>query len=163
MKIRIAALVVLLTTGGCSFVFVDGPPAQHRQMPYFDCTKSRFVPVLDVIFSALQIANFSLAAGKSDEEWDEMYDGDAPIERGPSMGLYAGLAALGSVSAYVGFKRTSKCRDAKGELMIRQRGMQPAYPQQPGTWPPAPAPPAPPAPVQPAPVPPPAPAPPPPQ
>ena len=128
--IRSLACVCLLA--GCSFVFVDGPPARHREMPAFSCTESRLVPVLDTIWTVLQTANLLVAVSTSNEKWDEQFGGDAPISRGASVVLYAGLAALGAGGMYFGYSRTARCRAAKQELYMRQGGQQPP----PGTWPP---------------------------
>jgi len=131
-------IVIGVLLGGCSFAFVNGPPPQHQQLPYFDCTSSRVAPVLDTIFTALQVLNVGLAVSDNDAEWEDRFGGDAPIARKPSIALYAGLAALGAAGAYYGFTKTGECRDAKLQLMMRA-GQQ----QQPGTWPPPAAAPAP--------------------
>ena len=36
---------------GCSFVFVSGPPANHREVPAFECSTSRVVPILDTVWT----------------------------------------------------------------------------------------------------------------
>jgi hypothetical protein len=163
---RKAALVLVVgvafLANACSFVFVSGPPANHRQLPYFDCTSSKTVPILDTLWAGLQTANFALAVTRSDAEWDELFSGDPPVSRSTAIPLYLGLAALGVGGMYYGFTKTSKCRDAKAELMTRSMGggMQPGgwpppqpYPPAPAPYPPAPAP----APYPPAPAPAPAP------
>ncbi len=129
------ALVLCLSTTGCSFAFVSGPPANHRQLPYFECSSSRTVPVLDTLFTALEAINLGLAVSRSDQGWDDLFNGDPPIQRKTGIGLYTVLTALGAAGMYYGFTKTSECRAAKSELMIRSTtngGMQPG----PGTWPP---------------------------
>ncbi len=158
-----AALIATLTgssLSGCSFAFVSGPPANHRQAPYFDCTSSRVVPVLDVVWSVLQTANFALAVSRSDEDWDDMFNGDPPLARGTAIPVYAILAGLGIGGAVYGFAKTSSCRAAKAELQDRVMqggggGGGGGY-GAPTTWPPPglpapPPPPPPPAPMAPAP------------
>lgn len=151
-----AALIATLTgssLAGCSFAFVSGPPANHRQAPYFDCTSSRVVPVLDVIWSVLQTANFALSVSRSDEEWDDMFNGDPPLARGTAIPVYAILAGLGIGGAVYGFAKTSSCRAAKAELSGRMMQGDGGGYGAPATWPP-PGPPAapPPAPMAPAPA-----------
>jgi len=150
---------------GCSFALVSGPPANHRQLPVVECTTSRLGPILDIVWTALQASNLLVAVSKNSAEWDAQFDGEAPFSRGTAIGLYSGFAALGAAGMYFGFTRTSACRDAKAEWMIRAmqgQGMQPGLAPQPGTWPPPPGAPPPPStapqpgtwpPPQPAPVP----------
>lgn len=139
-------------------------------MPFFDCTSSRVVPALDVIWSVLQTANFALAVSRSDEEWDDTFNGNPPLKRGTAIPVYAILAGLGIGGAVYGFSKTSSCRAAKADLQGRmmQGGGggygapttwpppgQPAQPYAPPPGPPPaapPAPPPPPAPVAPAPA-----------
>ena len=157
---RAIAVSLALAVPGCSFAFVNGPPANHQQLPMFDCTTSRVVPGLDTLWSILQVANLALATSDSDAEWDARFGGDPLLSRSTSIPVYAVLAAVGVAGMYYGFKKTGECRSAKNQLIIRATGgmQQPA----PGTWPPPaqqqPPPPPPPAPYD-APAPPPAPAP----
>jgi hypothetical protein len=159
---------------------VSGPPVNHRQLPYFECSSGRVLPILDVIWTALQLGNMAALGAQSDAEFSaDFQNNDPPFSRKTAMGLNVAFAALGGFSAYYGFTKTGECRTAKNELILRmnQGGMGPApgtWPPQPGgypqgqpvppqgTWPP-PAQPAPPAPApepMPAPAPAPAPAPP---
>ena len=154
-------IVIGFMLGGCSFAFVSGPPPNHEQLPYFDCTQSRVAPILDTLFTAIQAVNLGIAASDNDAEWDARFDNDPPISRSASIPLYAGLAAVGAAGMYYGFTKTARCREAKQLWMVRG-GMQQQQPMQPGTWPPpagppgapapAPAPPTAPAPYSPAPM-----------
>ena len=143
---RTIALALAVSVTGCSFAFVSGPPAQYRQMPAFECTESRLVPALDTVWTALQTGNFILSAARTDQSWNNQFNGNPPFSRTASLPIYAVLAALGGAGMYFGFTRTSECREAKAEMMTRS--MQPITPAGQGTWPPAaaPAPVAPPAP-----------------
>lgn len=132
------ALATLLAAG-CSFVFVEGPPRNHRQLPYFACTSSRVAPIIDGGLAALLALNMILTAVTSEADWNEAYDGDPPLGRGAVIGIDAALVAAYGAGAWFGFTRTSRCRAAKVELMGRV-GAQP-----PGTWPPQPGQPPPPA------------------
>ena len=144
--------LIVILLGGCSFAFVSGPPANHAQLPYFDCTQSRVAPILDTAFTVVQGLNFAVAASDSDAEWDRQFSGDPPIARTTAMGVYVGFAALGAAGMYYGYSKTADCRAAKQAWMVRGGMQQP----MPGTWPPPqPQPPQPPAqtPIQPAPPP----------
>jgi hypothetical protein len=147
------AIVILaaLLASGCSFVLVSGPPANHRQLPVVECTTNRIGPALDTVWTVLQVLNFAVAASRSEEEWNESFNGEPPFDRKTAIPVYAGLALVGAAGMYYGFSRTGACRRAKRELMMRtMNGPQPGPgtwpPPGPGTWPP-------PAPVGPQPVP----------
>ncbi|HEX8108568.1 MAG TPA: hypothetical protein VF516_12630, partial [Kofleriaceae bacterium] len=119
---RWLAWVMVASLSGCSLAFVNGPPPQHEQLPAFDCTESRVAPVLDTLFAALQVANFAVAAGSTDQQWSDTFNGHPPINRGPAIPLYAALAALGTVSAYYGYSKTGDCREALEAARNRARG-----------------------------------------
>lgn len=132
-------VVLCFALSGCSFVLVSGPPANHAQLPAFDCTTSKVGPILDTIWTVLQTLNLAVALKDSDQEWHDMYTNDPtmdpPIKRSTAIPLYIGLAGLGAAGMYYGFSRTGECREAKAELAGRTQqpnggGMQP------GTWPP---------------------------
>jgi hypothetical protein len=162
---RTMALAACLATTGCSFAFVSGPPANHQQLPYFDCTSGRAAPILDVVWTAFQLLNLATLASTSEAEFDAQFEAtpggnDPPFSRTTGMTINAVLGAAGAFGAYYGFKKTGECRAAKSELVLRMNTTGQGFgPQTPGTWPP----PAAPAPAPYAPAPEPAPAPPPPQ
>lgn len=181
MRRLIATGMSFVLVSGCSFALVSGPPANHQQLPAFECTTSRTGPVLDTIWTALQVLNLGLAVSKDDQGWSDTFSGNPPFERTTGIGVYSVFAALGAAGMWFGYTRTSACRSAKTELAIRasQQPMPgaggaepwpplqptpatpgaPPTPPAPGT-PPAPeTPPTPPAPPMPTPGPPPPPAP----
>lgn len=141
----VLAVSLVVPSAGCSFVFVDGPPKHHRELPAFDCSTSRVVPVLDTAFAGFELVNFALAAAMSDQDWTDVYKKSAPFSRHTGMAVYAVLAAAAGAGAYVGWTRVGACRDAKQELAERTR----LHPPAPGSW----LPPAPPAPTPPTPAP----------
>ncbi|HEY5934802.1 MAG TPA: hypothetical protein VIU61_09210 [Kofleriaceae bacterium] len=131
MKQIALGLVVTQLCSACSFVFVKGPPPNHAQLTYFDCTSSRTVPILDAVWTGLQALNLLLAASTDSAEFEDKYG----LDRTVAMSLYGGLGALGAAGLYYGWTRTGQCRSAKQEWMLRAGGgdgMAPA----PGTWPP---------------------------
>lgn len=111
-----------LGSGGCSYLFVDGPPQQHKQLPYFTCSRSKAWPVVDsVIGGVYGIAAVSaFAAGESNQ---------AAIGSGVVAG---GVAALFVASAISGFRDASECREATEELQVRltrmHQGFSPSTP-----------------------------------
>lgn len=155
--LAVACVAPLL--GGCSFLFVDGPPPRHRSLAYFDCTSSRLAPITDLVLGGLE----GLAVADD-------------VGRGPrndsSVIAPAAVAAAFVASGIVGFMRVSSCNEAKSLLIGRTLESTPSTPpplyRPPadpwltpppslgGGWPapPAPAasPPAPPAPGPPAPT-----------
>lgn len=156
---RVLALVTSLALTGCSFLFTSGPPAQHRQLPYFECSTSRAAPIADTIFGVAQVVGIAITASQSEAEFNkanEVTEGgrDPIIKRNTSIGLSVLFGAMWGLSAYTGYARTSACRAAKNELLIRaSTGQynygtgpqpQPYAPQpQPYAPPPRPYPPAP--------------------
>ena len=139
------AAIFLRAMSGCSFARVSGPPANHAELPAFECTTSRLGPGLDTVWTILQALNIATAASQTDAEWADMYNGDPPIARGTALPMYVAFGALGAAGMYYGFSRTSRCRDAKSQLVGRQM-QRPQVPNA-GTWPPPyqPPPPGPPA------------------
>ena len=108
------AIAVLSTTfGGCSFAFVNGPPPNHRTSPFFACTSSNGVPMLDTIAASIGLLDAaSFATGSaSNSNTTGSRTGDAIV-------LGAGAALLATSAAY-GFKKTSECREAEEELLRR--------------------------------------------
>jgi putative VirB-like lipoprotein len=145
MKQVISAFVIAVLLAGCSFALVSGPPDHHEQLPYVSCTESRLAPILDSIFTALQVANSIFAIAASDSTWHDTFCDKNDSSCSPALGqttaipIYIGLAAVGAAGMYYGFSRTGECRAAREEQMARaaQQSNQPA--PLPG-WPPPPAP-----------------------
>jgi hypothetical protein len=127
--------VLIASLSGCSFAFVNGPPPHHEQIPAFDCTESRVAPVLDTVFAALQVLNFALAAGSTDQQWSDDFNGNPPISRGAAVPLYAVLTAVATASAVYGYSKTGSCREALEAARNRARGTN-VGPQAPGPPPP---------------------------
>ena len=92
--------------GGCSFLFSDGPPPGHRQMPYFDCSSSKALPVTDSVLAGVFALSAIGAASSSGNA-----DGSPYV---------AGAMALAlALSARQGFANRSECDQAKNELAVR--------------------------------------------
>jgi hypothetical protein len=143
-----AAGLGALDIGGCSFVFIDGPPTEHAKMSYFDCTSTYGLPVADGLFALTG----ALGAGEALSQSKQAYsDKNGGASRNAAAGLDITLAALGAVSAVYGIVQTERCDRAKEALKARifapplQRPeFPPPVPAPPSTAPPPPVP-APPA------------------
>jgi hypothetical protein len=96
-----------LSLGGCSLVFVNGPPRGHQDVESFECTENWAVPVLDAaaggawLVYAVQAHGYRNASEESVRAWR------------------LGYATIAGVSAAIGFNRVSKCRAARGDLTRR--------------------------------------------
>src|SRR5688500_2702028 len=119
---------------GCSFIFSEGPPAGHRQMPYFSCSQSYAPPILDTVGAGFNAINLITALSSENRS-----AGDVSREFSVGLGL-VGLGISGA-SAIYGYRKVGQCKQAKDELLLRYRAPQsyPGYPP-PGSYPP-PAPP----------------------
>ncbi len=150
---RALALLTSLALTGCSFLFASGPPAQHRQLPIFECTTSRAAPIVDTVFGVLQVVGIGITASQSVAEYNEQNEvtkggRDPIIKRNTSIGLNVVFGLMWGLSAYTGYTRTAACRAAKNELQIRAAsgtynygtGAQPYGPGGPPGGQPAPAP-----------------------
>jgi hypothetical protein len=108
-----AVLIGLIpaTATGCSFLFVNGPPADHDRLPYFTCTQSNAVPALDLIWAGLN--GLGAAAALSADEGTYENQGQAVF-----VGL--GWVVISGLSARHGFVRAQECRAATIQLVQRQ-------------------------------------------
>ena len=107
---RLGVLMLLpLVTGACGLIFVKGPPQNHQQLSYFNCTEGNLGPVLDVVGSGLSVIGAIAAATN-----------DTLSSKGAIVGTNIGFAVLFGFSANSGFKKTKKCRAAKGAWLLRQ-------------------------------------------
>ncbi|MBV8760310.1 MAG: hypothetical protein JO257_23665 [Deltaproteobacteria bacterium] len=160
---RLLATILIATTlaamlPACSFAFVSGPPDNHAQLSYFDCTESRVVPVLDTILTALMVLNVITLSVEDDGDYAKgLCPSDnpmctPPISRHGALAIDAVIGAAGAGGMVFGWTKTSACRRAKNEQALRQapqqqpmpgswpppQGVPPAQgqPGQPGSWPP---------------------------
>jgi hypothetical protein len=121
-----------VAASGCSFVFVDGPPATAKSLPVFTCTTSNALPTTDVVLAGL----FALSAIENAAHATGSYSSN---EDAVAAGVFAAAFAT---SAFVGYSRTSDCREATADLMKRLYQGAPGQgfsPYAPGPYPPPPA------------------------
>lgn len=105
--LRLALCALVLTVGGCSYVFVDGPPKNHAQLPYFECSSSKAWPVVDAVMAA----SLGLAASAA-------FVDNGSGSHDTSQGLLAAAeAAAFALSAVSGHQKVAECREAKEELI----------------------------------------------
>lgn len=103
-------LLALEVSGGCSFIFVRRRPANHAQLPSFECTSSQVAPTIDTVFAVTTPLGAGLSALND------------PLVRTWTTAAFAGAwtAAL-AASAIYGYETTASCRAAQAQLVARQR------------------------------------------
>lgn len=133
----VLAAAIACGGAGCSLAFVNGPPPNHRQLPFFDCTSSNVLPTVDLLFAG--VAAVDAVGGTAGAS-------GLPSSRTELAG-FAVEAAVFAASAAYGYGKTSACKKAQTELFARTPstptfGYSPGYatPTAPGFGPPAVAP-----------------------
>jgi hypothetical protein len=155
-----ALLVVALTLGGCSWIFMSKPPEPVVAPNYpVDCTASNAAPILDTICAGYFVANGIFLASYATCPGN--YSTSSCIDSGTkTAGIIASasLAVLCGVSAGFGYGYASRCQQTKdlnalcitGDLAACQQlspGWRPIWPPlQQGPPPPVPVPAVPPGP-----------------
>ena len=113
---RMAATVMTLAmlNASCSFIFANGPPANHEHMRYFTCPSEQAAPAYDTLQAvavSLYIVTLytvsSVFGGNTDKLWP----------------VWAIPATYGA-SAIYGYYQTSQCRDAKSLAKSSHFGRQ---------------------------------------
>jgi hypothetical protein len=109
--------LLILTSTACSLAFVKGPPDDHQEMEFFQCTESRVLPILDVVGAGTSIIGAATA-----EDDPGLFEEDGQLfalSREANIAVNVVLGAAFSASALLGFKRVSACRAATEELRHR--------------------------------------------
>jgi hypothetical protein len=96
-------LVLALATGGCSFVFVDGPKPGTAAL----CTDSFVMPAVDGALATLEGLRTLYVATRP----DAFYDG-SPISRNAQIAVGTGLIVAFTASAIVGATQVTACRES---------------------------------------------------
>lgn len=106
---------VAVSAGGCSLLFVHGPPSGHELMTSFSCTESRVPPILDVAGAVMGLGAAAVVSPQ------KTTSGSVTISSGssPDAAVGTGVAVILGASAWLGFRRTGACRTAQRELLIR--------------------------------------------
>ena len=108
LSVRVlAGTLAVAMSGGCSFVFVQSPPNNHKDLTHFNCTDSSVAPILDATFGGLAFVGMV---------------GDA-ADNGLADGAAEGLVLVGGIlaSAVYGFVKVRECKEAETMLAARLR------------------------------------------
>jgi len=117
LLIALWGLAGLCSMTSCSFLFVHGPPPDHERLPFFDCSSSNVLPVLDAIYAGAAAAE-AVAAGAGSRAVSPTSSARTDAF------VLAGEAAIVGASAVYGFRKTSDCRKAQ-TAMLKRAATQP--------------------------------------
>jgi hypothetical protein len=103
------ALLAMLSSTGCSLLFVTGPPPPEMNVPYWqvECTNSYTLPVIDVLWTSLGLLTTGIAISRSDADYRGSFQ-----TRNQAIASGFGSILLYGISSGVGFSRVSACNDA---------------------------------------------------
>ncbi len=114
------ALLLAAALGGvntsCSFIFVDGPPAENAKLPYFDCTSTFGLPVADGFIGLSGVIGAGQALAQSQQAYADKNGG---ASRNAAAGIDIALAGVLAASAVYGIVQTERCDRAKENLRAR--------------------------------------------
>ena len=134
------ALAGVLALGGanagCSFIFVDGVPADHAKLEYFDCTSTYGLSVADGVIGLSGAIGAGSALSQSKQEYADKNNG---ASRNAAAGADLALTGLLAASAVYGIVQATRCDRAKEDLRARIFAAPLRPPPFPG-FPPGPAP-----------------------
>jgi hypothetical protein len=134
------ALAGVLALGGanagCSFIFVDGVPADHAKLEYFDCTSTYGLSVADGVIGLSGAIGAGSALSQSKQEYADKNNG---ASRNAAAGLDLALTGVLAASAVYGIVQATRCDRAKEELRARIFAAPLRAPPAP-SFPPSPAP-----------------------
>jgi hypothetical protein len=131
MKIRPITAVLIgmctFTQVGCSFLFVEGPPAAHeipfRRMDDSFCTESKAAPIADLVFAGavplLGLVRLSEAGNST---------GLSSTEAAVAVTSVLVLSGVELVSSIWGFYTTGKCRQYTARALRSERSPQAPLP-----------------------------------
>lgn len=106
---RVLGMLGALVLSGCSAIFVSGPPSDHAQLQYFDCSSDWAGPATDGMFGVTYGLVTVMAAANP-----ESVSGD-----GEFFVLAGALSAAFLGSMAYGVLETSDCSQAKEALQRR--------------------------------------------
>ena len=114
--LRIALLCVLpLTSTACSWILVHAPPPDHERLVFFTCSRSRAVPVVDLLAAGITAGYVAWVLTLSETEVASRYT----RSKGGIVTTNTVFGAMTGVSAISGFKKVSECRAATALLQER--------------------------------------------
>jgi hypothetical protein len=123
MKTAIWRFVVLLwaaslggVNAGCSFIFMEGLPADHAKSAYFDCTSTYGLAVADGVVGLSGVIGAGTTLSQSRQEFSDKNNG---ASRNAAAGVDIALATVLAGSAAYGVVQATRCDRAKEELKAR--------------------------------------------
>jgi hypothetical protein len=148
-----AALVAAaLGASGCSFIFSEGAPADHRDRATFQCGESYAPPIVDTVaVGVLALSALGAAQDKATTVANAVAKGEdmaqAQHDANVQIAIAVGAAALDAASAIYGYHAVADCREAQDLRLAevaRARLLPPPYGvpptgEPPPLWPPPPA------------------------
>jgi hypothetical protein len=151
------ALVALAASvpvsSGCSFLFSEGAPDNHRALESFQCGDSYAPPIVDTVMGGLLAFGAIGAAANEDKTVAKANPIDQPQVRHDTnvgIGIALAFAVADAAGAIYGYRAVGDCRQAEATRLAevsRARVLPPPYGvppsgQPPPLWPPTPATPA---------------------
>ena len=120
LAFKLVLPLALAGLGGCSLVFIDGPPSAHAAMQQFSCDESKVWPAIDGGLAALSVVGIILAETQVDTTRFLFggYDTNTTYRSEQVVSNAVGLALFGT-SAFIGNRRVNRCRNAYAELRDR--------------------------------------------
>ena len=100
------ASLCLAAGSGCSLGLTRGPPERLEPNEPVRCTKSYALPVLDGLYTGLQVVRVLYAVSLTDTD----YQG-AVLDRPTDISLGVGLGVLSAISMAVGVNRVGRCNE----------------------------------------------------
>jgi hypothetical protein len=124
---RLAWVGWMLAVSGCS-LFVSGPPPRTVPPGPVECTRSRVLPVLDLVATGVVLV---LAYGAADFDGVDCTPED-PCADGFDTGIFLGGAAIGAVfgaAGIWGLQKTAACEERGREYDAFMRDTAPLGPR----------------------------------
>lgn len=117
-ELRRAALVALvLVTGGCSFVFVDGPPRRGPRDVLPRCTTAPVAPIVDGALAALAVAGAVVAHQRLGEPDGGAFPNNDFLRMQRTFSILGAIVEL--AAAGYGVVETTRCRRARRAFSAR--------------------------------------------
>lgn len=114
----VAIVAPSLMLSGCGVIITQGPPANHTELTSITCTESDKAPAFDVIFGGIMVLGAVLSATRDHDPVAERDDAWL-LRKDQITATYATVAAGSGISAYLGFRKTAGCREARRALAER--------------------------------------------
>ena len=116
------ALLIVPLFSACSLAFVEGPPVGYERFNSVPCTRSKFLPTVDAASSILTTwIGTMMILEENPFPFADGFQEDLGIENSGGVVSALGYGVGTGYSAYVGFQRTTACREAQLEIAARNR------------------------------------------